>query len=321
MNEHQRDPAGTVRRHEKHVVLEPGGVLHNREVPREKPLELQCVGLRPLQRVSKGGRQPELQWHGAVADGDGGVFLSGVEGQPSFHPAGPDPLLNIFQAQEGGGRHSQRRRDHGKFPLLRPRSVFQGGSEGRSDPRPAVGVPEAAHLELRCVYKIHHAEWAVAKLIRIDVDGKLPEGKPVNPLLQDYLPSLRYNHLPVFRFGEAPGDAPVVKIDGGSKTGVKRVRGCAGTLREEKRIRIHRGGEEVGPVTAFCRMQEGKLRQGKEPVGLAGGGEGLVQGGDRLGRFALELLLQAGPVEDLQRRGAQFVVRQNGFGQPAVGLL
>ncbi len=80
------------------------------------------------------------------------------------------------------------------------------------------------------------------------------------------------------------------------------------SLREEKRIRIHRSGEEVGPVTAFGRMQEGKLRQGKEPVGLAGGGQGLVQGGDHLGRLAVELLLQAGPVEDLQRRGAQFVV-------------
>ena len=291
------------------------------EVPREKPLELNCVGLRPLERVGEGGRQRVLQWHGAAADGDGGLFLSGVEGQPSFHPAGPDPLLDIFQAQEGGGRHSQRRRDHGKFPLLRPRPVFQGGDQGRPDPRPAVGVPQAAHLELRRVDKIHHAERAVAKLIRIDANGKLPEGQPVNPLLQDYSPSLRYKHLPVFRLGEAPGDAPVVKIDGGSKTGVKRVRGCAGPLREEKRIRIHRGGEEVGPVTAFRRMQEGELRQGKEPVGHAGGGEGLVQGGDRLGRFALELLLQSGPVEDLHRRGAQLGVRQNGFGQPAVGLL
>ena len=199
--------------------------------------------------------------------------------------------------------------------------MFQGGDQSRPDPRPAVGVPQAAHLELGRVYKIHHAERAVAKLVRIDVDGQLPEGQSVNPLLQDYVPSIRYKHLSVFRLGEAPGNAPVVKIDGGSKTGVERVRGCAGILREEKCIRIHRGGEEERPVTAFGRVQEGKLRQGKEPVGLARGGQGLVQGRDHLGRFALELVLQAGPVEDLQGRGAQYVVRQNGFGQPAVGLL
>jgi hypothetical protein len=120
---------------------------------------------------------------------------------------------------------------------------------------------------------------------------------------------LRYQHLSVFRLGEASGDAPVVKIDGGSKTRVKRVRGCAGTLREQKCIRIHRGSQEVRPVAAFFRMQEGKLRQGKKPIGLAGGGQGLMQRSDHLGRIALELLLQAGPVEDLQRRAAQFGIR------------
>jgi hypothetical protein len=181
VNEHQRDPAGTVRRHENHVVFDTGGVLQNLEVPREKPLELQCVGLRPLERVGKNGRQPKLQRHGAVANRDESVFLSGVEGQPPFQPAGPDALFNIFQAQESGGRYAQPRWDHGKFPLLRPRAVLQGGSESRPDPRPAVGVPQAAHLELRCVYKIDQLKRAVAKLSRIDVDGKLPKGKPVNP--------------------------------------------------------------------------------------------------------------------------------------------
>ena len=313
MHQHERDPAGAVRPHEKHVVLEPGRFLQQGEVPGKQGLELQRVDLGSLQGVGQRRGGPKLQRDLAAADRDRRALLGREQGERPLDPAARKPRLDVVELQEGRGRHFERRGDHGVGRFLLALDVLQGDDQGRPDSRPAIVVVEATHGEVIRGHEIHHAKRPPAVLGGVDAHDELSEGQRVAARLEF--------HEMCFPVGEPLGDPLVVEVDGGPQPRVERPRDASGVAREEKGVSVDGGGQVMGAVAAAHGLEVGELRQREEPVRPVDDPRPAMKGSDGNGRFVPVDLGQTRPVQDLQGGRAQGLAGEHALRELAVGLL